>query len=86
MYYIPRIEPISNLVRDTAKFLGTLNGGPVHLTQRGREAAVILSAAEWRQLVEHLEALEAVIEMHKAEQRGHVDRMSPEEVDQWVAE
>ncbi len=86
MYYVPKIEPISNLVRDSAKFLGALNGGPVHLTQRGREAAVILSSAEWRQLVEHMEALEAVVEMYKAERQGKVDRLSPEELDAWIAE
>ena len=86
MYSVPRIEPISSLVRDSAKFLGSLNGGPVHLTQRGHEAAVILSAAEWRQLIEHIEALEAVVEMHKAEQRDDIDRLSPNELDSWLNE
>ncbi|MEZ4867793.1 MAG: type II toxin-antitoxin system prevent-host-death family antitoxin [Caldilineaceae bacterium] len=85
MYHAPRIEPISNLVRDTSGFLAALNGGPVHLTQRGHEAAVILSAAEWRKLVEHLENLEAVVQLYQAEQKGAIEHMSPDELDAWVA-
>lgn len=86
MYYAPRIEPVSTLIRDSNGFLAALNGGPVHLTQRGHEAAVILSAAEWRKLVEHIENLEAVVQMYKAEQNHTMERMSPEELDLWAAE
>lgn len=85
MYYAPRIEPVSNLVRDSGSFLAALNGGPVHLTQRGHEAAVILFAAEWRKLVEHIENLEAVVQMYKAEQNDDMEHLSPEELDAWVA-
>ena len=86
MVQAPRIEPISNLVRDTNGFLASLNGGPIHLTQRGPEAAVILSAPEWRKLVEYIENLEAVVEMYKAEQSGDMVRMSPEDLEAWAAE
>jgi PHD/YefM family antitoxin component YafN of YafNO toxin-antitoxin module len=81
MYCAPRIEPVSNLVRDSNGFLAGLNGGPVHLTQHGREVAVILTAAEWRKLVEHIENLEAVVQMYNAEQNNLMERMSPEELD-----
>ncbi len=86
MYHAPRIEPISNLVRDTSSFIENLNGGPVHLTQRGHETAVILSSLEWRKLVEYIENLEAVVAMYKAEQKGEMDHMSPEKLDAWAAE
>ncbi len=58
MYSTPQFEPVTTLVRNHKALLEKLKDGPVFLTQRGNEAAVIVSAAEWRAIVNRLDALE----------------------------
>ena len=55
------LVPISELRHQPNKILGLLANGPVVLTQRGRAAAVLVSAEQWNRLVEELEeALDTV--------------------------
>ena len=58
MYTAPQIEPITTLARNHKSLLEKLKDGPVFLTQRGTEAAVMVAAAEWRSITQRLEALE----------------------------
>jgi prevent-host-death family protein len=58
MYYAPQIEPVTKMTRDHKRLLEQTAKGPVHLTQHGVEAAVLLSAAEWRSIVQQLGRLE----------------------------
>jgi prevent-host-death family protein len=46
------------MVRDHRGVLEKLKDGPVFLTQRGREAAVMVSSAEWRSIAKQLKDLE----------------------------
>ena len=58
MSLTPTIEPITDLVRDTSGFIKRLGDGHIHLTQRGRSVAVMLSTEEWRTIAAKLEELE----------------------------
>ncbi len=58
MYTAPQIEPITTLARNHKSLLEKLKDGPVFLTQRGTEAAVMVAASEWRSIIQRLELLE----------------------------
>ena len=58
MYYAPQIEPVTKMARDHRRLLNQTTNGPVHLTQHGVEAAVLISASEWRLIVRQLEQME----------------------------
>ena len=60
MYSAPQIEPVTTMARNHKLLLNKLKDGPVFLTQRGTEAAVMVSAEEWRAIVKRLETLEQV--------------------------
>jgi prevent-host-death family protein len=57
MYTTPQIEPVTTMARNHKALLRKLKDGPVHLTQRGNEAAVMISAEEWRLIVKQLNEL-----------------------------
>ena len=56
MYATPRIEAISTFVRNPNSFLDAMGQGPLHLTQRGHEAAVLISPRQWCDVVARLQA------------------------------
>jgi prevent-host-death family protein len=58
MYNVPQIEPVTRMVRDHKALLEMTANGPVYLTQRGVEAAVLISAKEWKNIVRQLEMFE----------------------------
>lgn len=58
MYTAPQIEPITTLARNHKSLLEKLKDGPVFLTQRGTEAAVMVASSEWRAIMKRLETLE----------------------------
>ncbi|MBV7339274.1 type II toxin-antitoxin system Phd/YefM family antitoxin [Chloroflexi bacterium TSY] len=57
MYTAPRVENISSFVRNPNTFIEALAEGPIHFTQRGKEAGVMISPDEWRQIVARLARL-----------------------------
>jgi prevent-host-death family protein len=69
MYSAPQIEPITTMARNHTLVLEKLKNGPVFLTQRGSETAVIISSDEWRSLVKRLERLEQQERAMRADQR-----------------
>jgi prevent-host-death family protein len=58
MYTAPQIEPVTAMARNHKSLLKKLKDGPVYLTQRGNEAAVMISAEEWRMIVKQLNELQ----------------------------
>ncbi|RIK38443.1 MAG: hypothetical protein DCC55_21070 [Chloroflexi bacterium] len=58
MYGAPQIEPVTTMARNHKALLAKLKEGPIFLTQRGTEAAVMVSAAEWRSITKQLAELE----------------------------
>jgi len=58
MSAIPKILPLSDLRIRQGAVLEELAEGPVVLAQRGRPAAVLVSAERWNRLLERLEFLE----------------------------
>ena len=58
MYNVPQIEPITRMVREHKTLLEMTANGPVYLTQRGVETAVLVSAEEWKTIVRQLDAFE----------------------------
>ncbi len=62
--YAPQIDSISAFVRNPNKLLDAAReDGPVHLTQHGREAAVVLSPEHWRKIVDGMKAMQEEIEL-----------------------
>ena len=55
---ISEVVPISDLRHRQNEVLARLSEGVVILTQRGRDAAVMMSLERWNRLIEHLEFLE----------------------------
>jgi prevent-host-death family protein len=95
MLQMPQIEPVTRMVRDHRGVLEKLKDGPVFLTQRGREAAVIVSVAEWRLIATLLKELEdlrrqARIErskrVYEAMQADPAQVVSQEEYERMLAE
>lgn len=72
MYAAPRIENISSFVRNPNTFLDALPEGPIHFTQRGKEAGVMIAPDEWREIVARLTRLE-LLEEHRANWAGVQD-------------
>ena len=59
---------VTDLQRNAAKVIGSLNDGPVIVSQRGRPAAVIIDTATYEQMERTLEEIESkrVIEVVEA--------------------
>ena len=50
------------------------------------ETAIVTSPEYWRQLLEHTQALEAVVAMYNAEKRGEMEEFTPDQLEEWVTE
>lgn len=59
MQRIPQIEPISRMARDHKSLLHLIGKGPVYLTQRSEAVAVMVSANQWNETAQLIEALQA---------------------------
>jgi prevent-host-death family protein len=79
MYSAPQIEPVTTMARNHKALLEKLKDGPVFLTQRGTEAAVMVSAAEWRSITRQL------VELEELRRQARLDR-SLRAYEAWVAD
>lgn len=59
-YILPHIRTISDLARQAREIVDNIrqSGEPVVITQRGREAVVMIRAEDYRQMVEEMTRLE----------------------------
>jgi prevent-host-death family protein len=68
------IQPLSAFRANVASFVEQVRqtGRPIHLTQHGKSAAVLLGAANYEALIEELEVLRdiSISELELAEGRG----------------
>ena len=69
-----KIIPITDLQRQSGRIVGELSESsePVIITQRGRAAAILLSAERYAQIEEDLNRLDD-LEMHNLLERGMAD-------------
>jgi prevent-host-death family protein len=77
---LPTLKPVTDIKRHAVEILDQLREDrvPVLITERGREAAVLLDIGTYRGMLKRLELLEAIAEGERAFLEGRVS--SHEEV------
>jgi prevent-host-death family protein len=69
---LPSLKPVTDIKRHAVEIIDQLRQDriPVLITERGREAAVLLDVATYRGILKRLELLEAIAEGERAVQEG----------------
>jgi len=65
---LPSLKPVTEIKRHAVEILGQLRKDrvPVLITERGREAAVLLDVATYNGMLKRLEVLEAIADGERA--------------------
>ncbi len=66
--FLPTLKPVTDIKRHAVEIIGQLQADriPVLITERGREAAVLLDVGTFRGLLSRLELLEAIADGERA--------------------
>ena len=69
---LPTLKPVTDIKRHAVEIIGQLQADriPVLITERGREAAVLLDVGTYNGMLSRLERLEAIAEGEHAFQEG----------------
>jgi prevent-host-death family protein len=69
---LPALKPVTEIKRHAVEILAQLRADriPVLITERGREAAILLDVGTYRGLLKRLEILEAIAEGEQAFEEG----------------
>jgi prevent-host-death family protein len=65
---LPSLKPVTEIKRHAVEIIGQLQADrvPVLITERGREAAVLLDVGTYKGMLKRLELLEAIAEGERA--------------------
>lgn len=88
---MPQVEPITRMARDHKSVLRKLQTGPVFLAQHSQISAVVLSPADYENLLANAEEAQQLRRWYRADlasqamDAGHFSEVSPEELASWGA-